>query len=118
MGIANTLTQAITDIDITDASVTTSVSLSTEALESYVGHYHAYAGDYYVSLGAKGLDVIFEDVEDEEEPSNGTLNPVGDECFEQKNAQGVTCGIVRFMKLDDEGHPGRLYAAGRLFQRQ
>ena len=118
MGIVNTLTQAITNIDVTDVSVITPVSLSTEALESYVGHYHAYAGDFYVSLGANGLDVIFEDVEDEEEPSKGTLNPVGDECFEQKNSQGVTSGIIRFINPDGDGRPGRLYAGGRLFQRK
>ena len=118
MGIANTLTQAISGIDITAAPVTTPVSLSAEELQPYVGHYHAYAGDYHVTLGANGLEVIFEDAVDEEEASKGTLNPVGDECFEEKNAQGVSCGIVRFMKLDNEGRPDRLYAAGRLFQRQ
>lgn len=120
MSIVNSLTQAITDVDLTaaPAQVAAPINLSPEQLQPYVGHYHAYAGDYYVTLGPNGLDVTFEDAVDEEEPSNGTLNPVGDECFEEKNAQDVTRGIVRFMDPDGDGLPGRLFAAGRLFQRQ
>ncbi|MDB9953745.1 beta-lactamase family protein [Porticoccaceae bacterium] len=118
--IANRLTQEIAGVDLTAAPDFTeaSVSLKTEQLQAYVGHYHAYAGDYYVTLGANGLNVTFEDAVDEEQPSNGTLSPVGDECFDEKNTQGITRGIVRFMKPDTEGRPSRLFAAGRLFQRQ
>ena len=118
MGIANTLTQVITDIDITAGPVPAPVNLSTEALQSYVGHYHAYAGDYYITLGAKGLEVTFEDAVDEEEASKGTLNPLGDECFDEKTRLGISRGIVRFMKFDGDGRPERLFSAGRLFLRQ
>ena len=120
--IGNKLTQAITGVDLTAAPVATdaatTVNLSAEQLQAYVGHYHAYAGDYYVTLGTNGLEVVFEDAVDEEEPSEGTLKPLGDECFEEKNTLGVSRGIVRFMKPNSEGQPGRLFAAGRLFQRQ
>ena len=118
MGMANTLTEAVTGVDLTAGTAVTPVTLSTEQLQAYVGHYHAYAGDYYVTLGANGLDVKFDDAVDEEEPTIGTLNPVGDECFEEKNAQGVTRGIVRFMQPDKAGCPSRLFAAGRLFLRR
>ena len=120
VGIANTLTKTITDVDLTVAPVqiTSSVNLTPEQLQPYVAHYHAYAGDYYVTLGSNGLDVVFDDAVDEEEPSRGTLNPIGDECFEEKDSLGVTRGIVRFMKPNSEGQPDRLFAAGRLFQRQ
>jgi CubicO group peptidase (beta-lactamase class C family) len=118
MSIGNTLTQAITGVDITAAPTAEPVNLSADQLQPYVGHYHAYAGDFYLTLGANGLEAKFVDAVDEEEPSIFSLNPVGDECFEAKNSQGVIRAIVRFMKPDNEGRPCRLFGMGRLFQRQ
>ena len=118
MGIANTLTEAITGINPAEAPESEPVSLNQDQLQAYVGHYHAYAGDYNISLEPTGLVVNFEDAVDEEEPVTATLHPIGDECFEEKNAQGITSGIVRFMQPDKDGRPTRLFSMGRLYLRQ
>ena len=116
--ITNTLTQAITGIDLTTAPVTARFNLSHDQLRAYTGHYRAYAGECHITLGTNGLDLTFEDSVDEKGTSTGSLSPVGDECFEEKDAYGVTNGVVRFMKHGAKGRPSLLFAAGRLFRRQ
>ena len=115
--IGNELTEKVSGLSMTPSSEKPEINLSPQALEKIVGQFSSYGGHYTVTQGADGVSAIFVSSVDEEDPVKLKLKPIGEECFDQQNEQGISEGIVRFMSPDAQGRPSRLFVNGRLFQR-
>ena len=117
MDIGNELTEKIAGLSLTPSAEKPEINLSLKALEKLVGHFRSYGGDYTVTLGADGISATFVDSVNEEDTLKLKLKPLGEECFDQQNEQGISEGIVRFMNPDAQGRPSRLFVSARIFQR-
>jgi len=115
--IGDELTEKIAGLSMTPSAEKPEINLSPQALKKVVGQFCSYGGDYTVTLGADGASAIFVSSVNEEDPLKLKLKPLGEECFDQQNEQGISEGVVRFMSPDEQGRPSRLFVGGRIFQR-
>jgi len=115
--ISNEISELITEVDLKLENANPVIKLSQDELLPYLGSYRCHGGDYEVELGENGLVGVYKDAVDEEDQLVVTLYPLGDDCFEFKDEQSISLGVVRFMKPDDQGRYTRLMAFMRMHLR-
>ena len=115
--ISNEMTELVTAVDLNLEDANPIIELSQDELLPYLGLYRCHGGDFELDLGENGLVGIYKDAVDDEDPLVVTLYPLGDDCFEFKNEQSVSEGVVRFMKPDDRGRFTRLMVFMRMHLR-
>ena len=86
-----------------------------ERLETYTGHYHAYAGDYQFFIEHGALVGRFDDAVDEGGPVFMYLTPKGNMVFAIKNEHGHSLGQLRFMSSHGNREPNLLFSGMRLY---
>ncbi|MDB9999654.1 beta-lactamase family protein [Porticoccaceae bacterium] len=110
------LTHAVTGCDLVANSIPTTIEISKEKLSCYTGRFQSFAGNYTFTLSENGLNGTFDDVVGEKQLLVVDLKFLGDDRFDQINQMGVSVGVLRFMDLDENGRPSRLFAGGRLYE--